>query len=221
MDNSQLLSTHPSDLVSRFPKRTPSSSAEPGPQSKPRQMRPTSAIPTHYYVVFAIYEPFLTTLGFLGTLLDPKGTHDYQAPWPTYLPSCQLLAQLLITCSGSPPDDFPLATKLTITQLGHVCALLGLLNVWLLSSARAHLSLQPALQEKIVSALLTPLLIGDFFHIYLTLWALGDQRWEIQNWSPMLIITVFFGLTLLVPRVMWQLGIARYVDSRDGHNQKS
>ncbi|KAJ6599004.1 hypothetical protein DFH09DRAFT_903124 [Mycena vulgaris] len=167
-------------------------------------MRPTSAIPTHYYAVFAIYEPFLTTLGFLGALLDPKGTHDYQAPWP-----------------NSPPDDFPLATKLTITQLGHVCALLGLLNVWLLSSARIHLSLQPALQEKIVSALLTPLLIGDFLHIYFTLWALGDQRWQFQNWSPMLIITIVLGLTLLVPRVMWQLGIARYVDSRDGPNPKS
>ncbi|KAJ7228630.1 hypothetical protein GGX14DRAFT_614026, partial [Mycena pura] len=163
-------------------------------------MRQTSAIPIHYYAIFAIYEPFLTSLGFIGALLDPKGTHDYQAPWP----------------NGAPPDDFPLATKLTITQLGHVCALLGLLNVWLLSSARVHLSLQPALQEKIVSALLTPLFIGDVMHIYITLWALGEHRWDFKSWSPMLIITVVLGLTLLVPRVMWQLGIGRYVDSRDG-----
>ncbi|KAJ7665556.1 hypothetical protein B0H17DRAFT_1090930 [Mycena rosella] len=206
MDNTQLLSAHPSDLVSRFPRRVlPSTSVEPRRESKPLQMRPTSAIPTHYYAVFAIYEPCLTTLGFLGALLDPKGTHDYQAPWPT----------------GSPPDGFPLATKLTITQLGHVCALLGLLNVCILTQCRVHLSLQPALQEKIVSALLTPLLIGDFLHIYLTLWALGDQRWDFQNWSPMLIITVLFGFTLLVPRVMWQLGIGRYVDSRDGHGHNN
>jgi len=170
-------------------------------------MRQTSAIPNHYYAIFAIYEPFLTSLGFIGALLDPKGTHDYQAPWP----------------NGAPPDDFPLATKLTITQLGHVCALLGLLNVWLLSSARVHLSLQPALQEKIVSALLTPLFIGDVMHIYITLWALGEHRWDFKSWSPMLITTVVLGLTLLVPRVMWQLGIGRYVDSRDGHlaNPKS
>ena len=72
-----------------------------------------------------------------------------------------------------------------------------------------------------VSALLTPLLIGDFLHLYLTLWALGDERWDFQNWSPMLIITVVLGLTLLVPRIMWQLGIARYVDSRDGPSPKS
>ncbi|KAJ7129601.1 hypothetical protein C8R44DRAFT_777200 [Mycena epipterygia] len=206
MDNIELLSAHPSDLVSRFPRsRSLSTPAQSGREHNPHQMRPTSAIPIHYYAVFAIYEPFLTSLGFLGALLDPKGTHDFQAPWP----------------NGPPPPELPLATLLTITQLGHVCALLGLLNIWLLSSARTHLSLQPALQEKIVSALLTPLLIGDFAHIYLTLWALGDQRWDFQNWSPMLIITVVLGLTLLVPRVMWQLGIARYVDSRDGHYPKS
>jgi len=169
------------------------------------QMRPTSAIPTSYYAVFAIYEPLLTTLGFVGALLDPKGTHDYQAPWP----------------NGPPPDDLPLATRLTIIQLGHVCALLGLLNVWLLYAARTHLSLQPAIQEKIVSALLTPLLIGDIAHLYLTLWALGDQRWNFQNWSPMLIITVVLGFTLLVPRVMWCTGIGRYVDSRDRQLPKS
>jgi len=168
-------------------------------------MRPTSAIPLPYYTVFAIYEPVLTTLGFVGTLLDPKGTHDYQAPWP----------------NGSPPDDLPLATRLTIIQLGHVCALLGLLNVWLLSTARVHLSLQPALQEKIVGALLTPLLIGDVAHLYVSLWALGDQRWNFQSWSPMLIVTISLGFTLLVPRVMWQLGIGRYVDSRDRPSAKS
>jgi hypothetical protein len=168
-------------------------------------MRPTSAIPFPYYTVFAIYEPVLTTLGFVGAMLDPKGTHDYQAPWP----------------NGPPPDELPLATRLTIIQLGHVCALLGLLNVWLLWTARVHLSFHPALQEKVVASLLTPLLIGDVAHLWVTLWALGDQRWNIQNWSPMLFVTFFLGLTLLVPRVMWQLGIGRYVDSRDRLSPKS
>ena len=32
-------------------------------------MRQTSAIPIHYYAIFAIYEPFLTSLGFIGALL--------------------------------------------------------------------------------------------------------------------------------------------------------
>ncbi|KAJ6536631.1 hypothetical protein B0H10DRAFT_2246307 [Mycena sp. CBHHK59/15] len=144
---------------------------------------PVSAIPGPYYFAFAVYEPLLTTLGFLGTLVDPKGTHDYQAPWP----------------GGTPPDTLPLATRITIIQLGHVCALLGLLNVFMLSTARTHLSAQPALQEKIVSALLTPLLIADVVHLYLTLWALGDQRWDFKNWGPMLVATVSLGLTLLVP----------------------
>jgi len=144
-------------------------------------------------------------MGFVGALLDPEGTHNYQAPWP----------------NGPPPDELPLATRVTILQLGHVCALLGLLNLWLLNTVRVHLSLQPALQEKIVGALLTPLLIGDVAHLYITLWALGDQRWNIRNWSPMLIITISLGLTLLVPRIMWQLGIGRYVDSRDRQSPKS
>ncbi|KAJ7754252.1 hypothetical protein DFH07DRAFT_823430 [Mycena maculata] len=196
----------PSDLVSRFQRsRSLSGPAHSGSDNSSAKMRPTSAIPTPYFAIFAVYEPFLTTMGFLGTLLDPKGTYDYQAPWP----------------NGTPPEEFPLATRLTIVQLGHVCALLGLLNVWLLTTVRTHLSSQPALQEKIVSALLTPLLIGDFLHLYVTLYALGDQRWNFESWSPMLFVTIGLGFTLLVPRVMWQLGIGRYVDRRDGHYSKS
>ncbi|KAJ6485111.1 hypothetical protein C8R47DRAFT_1130823 [Mycena vitilis] len=199
-------SAHPSDLVSRsrfHRSRSPAQFGR-GHSSSP-QMRPTSAIPINYWVVFGIYEPCLTTLGFVGALLDPNKTHDYQAPWP----------------NGPPPDELPLATRLTIIQLGHVCALLGLLNVWLLYAARVHLSPYPALQEKIVSALVTPLLIGDVAHLYITLWALGDERWNFQDWSPMLIITIFLGITLLVPRTMWVLGIGRYVDSRDRQPPKS
>jgi len=37
----------------------------------------------------------------------------------------------------------------------------------------------------------------------------------------MLVITIATGLTLLIPRLMWQLGIARYVDSRDGVHHRS
>ncbi|KAJ7283587.1 hypothetical protein C8J57DRAFT_739295 [Mycena rebaudengoi] len=164
-------------------------------------MRPSSAIPTHYYAIFAIYEPLLVLVGFLGALADPKSTHDFQAPWP----------------NGQPPDTLPLATRITIIQLGHVCALLGLLNFSLLSTARDHLSSNPALQEKFVAALLTPLLIGDFLHIYITLWGLGEHRWDLRNWSPMLICTIVLGLTLLVPRVCWHVGIGRYKDARDGN----
>jgi hypothetical protein len=205
-------------------------------------MRPTSAIPFFYYFCFAIYEPFLTTTGFLGawlyvryfflfiysndTLRDPQGvssssysllttssiplvtsqTHNAQAPW---------------SANNPPPETLPKATLVTIIQLAHACALLGILNISILHAARKYLHDNPALQEKIVFSLLAPLLAGDFLHLYVTLWALGDQRWDLWAWSPMLWTTVILGLTLMVPRIAWHLGIGRYVDYRDGGRGKS
>ncbi|KAJ8086702.1 hypothetical protein PM082_005525 [Marasmius tenuissimus] len=163
--------------------------------------RYTSAIPDHYYAIFAFYEPFLCTVGFLGAWADPKTTHDSQAPWPAGIP---------------PPDELPRASLVTVLQLAHVCFLVGVINFFLLSATRRHLHAHPGLQEKLVSALLTPLLIGDVLHIYVTIWALGDDKWNFATWSPMLWTTVGLGLTLLVPRIFWHLGVARYVDSRDG-----
>ena len=128
-------------------------------------------------------------------------THDNQAPWPT----------------GRPPSDpLPRASLVTVVQLAHVCALVGVVNLFVLGAAKRHLAHSPALQEKIVGALLTPLVIGDFLHVGVTLWALGDDCWEPSSWSPLLWTTLLLGLTLLIPRVMWHLGIWRYVDSRDG-----
>jgi hypothetical protein len=162
-----------------------------------------SAIPDFYFAIFAYYEPFLCIAGFIGALSDPKSVHDQQAPWP----------------SGSPPPDpLPLATAVTVMQLGHVCALLGVVNFFVLSATRRHLHAQVALQEKIVGALLTPLLLGDVLHLYVTFWALGDHKW--REWNGMLWITVFLGLTLMVPRIAWHLGIGRYVDWRDGRLEK-
>ncbi|KAI0268383.1 hypothetical protein BC834DRAFT_952736 [Gloeopeniophorella convolvens] len=160
-----------------------------------------SAIPPVYYAIFCIYEPMLTTMGLVGAFIDPKKTHNSQAPWPP---------------SSPPPDHLPLATTVTILQLAHVCGLLGLVNIFVLGTARRYLSGQPTLQEKVVGALLTPLLIGDIFHLVVTLWALGDVRWKFLEWSPMLWTTVILGLTLLIPRVTWHLGIGRYVEARDG-----
>ncbi|KAF8897593.1 hypothetical protein BD779DRAFT_1465741 [Infundibulicybe gibba] len=154
----------------------------------PTVAAPTSAIPDFYYFCFAAYEPFLTT-------------HDAQAPWPAGLP---------------PPDELPRATRVTILQLAHVCALIGVVNYFVLSAARRHLHANPALQEKIVFSLLAPLLVGDVLHLYVTLWALGDLKWDVWNWSPMLWTTIILGLTLMVPRVAWHMGIGRYVDRRDG-----
>ena len=98
-----------------------------------------------------------------------------------------------------------------MVQLAHVCALLGVVNHFVLSVARNYLRNNLFLQEKVVSSLLTPLLFGDVFHLYLTLWALGDQRWVLASWTPMLWTTVIMGMMLLIPRVTWHLGIGRYV----------
>ena len=92
---------------------------------------------------------------------------------------------------------------------------MGLLNIFIVTAARKHLASQPALQEKILRALFIPLLIGDILHLSVTLWALGDDRWVISQWTPMLWTTVLVGVSLLIARVMWHLGIWRYTDARD------
>ncbi|KIK06647.1 hypothetical protein K443DRAFT_673931 [Laccaria amethystina LaAM-08-1] len=169
-------------------------------------MTQKSAIPDFYYFCFAAYEPFLTTIGFLGACADPTSAHNSQASWPT---------------GALPFDVLPRATLVTTLQLAHVCALIGVINCFVLTAARKHLQDNPALQEKIVFSLLTPLLIGDLFHLVVTLWALGDQKWDFGNWSPMLWTTILLGLSLMIPRIAWHLGIARYVDKRDGLSHKA
>lgn len=72
------------------------------------------------------------------------------------------------------------------------------------------------MQEHMVRALLTPLLIGDVLHLVLTLYALGEERWHFEMWSSTSWLTMLLGLSLLGPRVAWHLGIGRYVDERDG-----
>lgn len=104
-------------------------------------------------------------------------------------------------------------------QLAHVCALVGIINIFVLTAAR-KLNALPALQEKVVFALLAPLLLGDILHLSVTLWSLGDLKWDVVNWSPMLWTTVLIGLSLMIPRIAWHLGIGRYVDRRDGNFAK-
>jgi hypothetical protein len=124
-----------------------------------------------------------------------------QAPWPGGAP---------------PPGALPRATFVTIVQLGHVCALLGTLNFFVLRAARTHLAHAPALQERLARALLAPLLVGDVSHLVATLWALGPRRWDWAAYEPTTWAVVATGVTLLVPRVCWHLGVGRYVDMRDG-----
>ena len=105
---------------------------------------------------------------------------------------------------------------MTILQLAHVVGLLGLINFFVLGAARKYLFAHPVLQEKIVGALLTPLVVADVVHISITWWALDESRWRPWEWTSLLWITFLTGLSLLIPRVAWHLGVARYVDRRDG-----
>lgn len=187
------------------------------------RMHKRSALPDFYYAIFAWYEPFICLVGFVGAVFDPKTVsssslqpyvilqiepiqaHDQQAPWP----------------SGAPPEGpLPLATRVTLLQLAHVCALMGIVNFFVLGAARKHLHSQLALQEKIVGALLTPLVVGDMAHLYVTFWALGEHKWDVWRWSGMLWTTLILGLSLMVPRITWHIGIGRYVDKRDAIAEK-
>jgi len=163
----------------------------------------TSALPGFYWLVFGWYEPLLCSLSFIGALVNPKQIHDMQAPWP----------------SGAPPEhNLARATLVTVVQLAHTIGLLGFINFFLLLAVRRHLLPYPALQEKVVAALLTPLLFGDVFHLAITFWMLGEKRWDQSTWtaSPVLFTTVVTGMSLLLPRAAWHLGIGRYVHKRDG-----
>lgn len=146
------------------------------------------------------------TKNFVISFVDSiRQTHDAQAPWPNNQP---------------PKAPLPLASLVTVIQLAHVCGLLGFINIFVLGAARRHLNRVPELQEKVVGALLTPLVFGDLLHIGITLWALGDDKWDTSRWTPLLWATVVLGLTLFVPRVAWHLGIGRYVHKRDGLKAK-
>ena len=64
------------------------------------------------------------------------------------------------------------------------------------------------------------MLIGDVMHLWVTFYALGEERWDYRNYTPTIWAVIGFGVALLVPRVMWHLGWGRYVDARDGKSAK-
>lgn len=103
-----------------------------------------------------------------------------------------------------------------MTQLGHMAALLGFLNYFILKAAREHLAFRLDLQERIVSALLTPLVVGDIVHLALTFWALGPNGLDWRTWGVTTWSVVMGGVSLLIPRVCWHLGKGRYMHKRDG-----
>lgn len=100
------------------------------------------------------------------------------------------------------PEALPPATTVTILQLAHTCALLGIINFFILTAIRGLRS--PALQEKMAKSLFTPLLVSDVSHILVTLYGIGDTRWNVDEWPSIVWITIIAGLTLLIPRLVHQ-----------------
>lgn len=100
------------------------------------------------------------------------------------------------------PETLPAATIVTLLQLAHTCALLGIVNCFILTAIRGLRS--PALQEKMATSLLTPLLVSDVSHILVTLYGIGDARWKVDEWSSIVWITIITGITLLIPRFVQQ-----------------
>ena len=96
------------------------------------------------------------------------------------------------------PEALPAATTVTVLQLAHTCALLGIINFFVLTAIRGLRS--PALQEKMATSLFTPLLVSDISHMLVTLYGIGDTRWSIDEWPSIVWITIITGLTLLIPR---------------------
>ena len=166
-----------------------------------------SAVPTVYYTLFAIYEPFLCLVGMLGAFVDPV-----KVCFPIVLPSPQRTASIYAPNYYSqthnmngpwpvgvvPPETLPAATTATVLQLAHTCALLGIVNFFVLTSIRELRS--PALQEKIATSLFIPLLVSDVTHILVTLYGIGETRWHVDEWPSIIWITIITGLTLLIPR---------------------
>jgi hypothetical protein len=96
----------------------------------------------------------------------------------------------------------PAATTVAVLQLAHTCALLGIINFFVLTAVRGLRS--PALQEKIATSLLAPLLVSDVTHLLVTLYGIGDTRWSVDEWPSIVWITLITGLTILIPRFVRQ-----------------
>ena len=100
--------------------------------------------------------------------------------------------------------------NVTILQLVHVGLLMGLINLSIINTTRRYFAKDPNAQEVIYKALFAVLMFGDFAHIGVTLYAMGpEMRWEFGRWSALTWVTMAAGVSLLVPRALWHLGIGR------------
>jgi hypothetical protein len=176
-------------------------------------------LPRAYYLLFRYCEPILATLAFILSCANPKAVsnrsvsvlwlfaspiwrqeHDNNGPWST---------------EDIPVGPLTSATRTTVIQYKHVVFLISALNFYVLGAVHQHLTTKPALQEKVVSSYLQVLLFGDVVHMAISLWCWGDGRWAVTKWNAHCWAAVILGLSLAIPRLLWVLGIGRYVHDRD------
>lgn len=98
---------------------------------------------------------------------------------------------------------------------------MALINLSVINAARRHFTQDPRAQEVVYKALFRVLMFGDFAHIGFTIYAMGpDMRWEFGRWSTLTWVTIVAGVSLLVPRALWLLGVGRDVPTGTGPNTK-
>jgi hypothetical protein len=134
----------------------------------------------------------------------------------------------------APLAPLPTATYVTVVQYGHFRFLFGMSNAIYIPLVLKHLAGNLALQETFLTAFLGPLLIGDLMGIIFALWGHGrlnlgeigmDGQSEFvkavsseSDWS--LWVLLVLEMSVLIPRLMWVLGIGRYLHRRDGPKEK-
>jgi hypothetical protein len=99
-------------------------------------------------------------------------------------------------------------------QLVNVFFLMALINLSIINATRRYFAQDPKAQEVVYKALFTVLMFGDFAHIAVTLYAMGSMKWEFGSWSALTWATIIIGVSLLVPRALWHLGVGRDVPTR-------
>ncbi|BEJ17910.1 hypothetical protein CspHIS471_0701870 [Cutaneotrichosporon sp. HIS471] len=156
-------------------------------------------LPPFYYYFFSLVEPGLSVAGALYAAFRPE---TYAAD---LLPSG---VEKLTQAVGN-----TLRGRMMCGQLGSCFLVLAMNSFSLVPVFRRQ---TPALCEKLTSALLVPLLIGDFTHIILTLVALpGTLAFEPWNWTQLIHGNVSITLGLIVMRMLWFLGVGRQSPAAD------
>ncbi|WVQ76441.1 hypothetical protein IAR50_006108 [Cryptococcus sp. DSM 104548] len=155
-----------------------------------------SVLPGPYYYFFWLVEPLLTVAGGVSAIYDPvKFAKDS-------LPLTIEKASALVGKS--------VRGQLVTTQLGSCFLLLAMISFSLFWVIKKHFNENPAVQQKLVKALLIPLAIADLIHIGLTLLALPVSHLQDPSaWTYVLKGNVWITSVLFLVRSSWLLGIAR------------